>query len=495
MSPIFYLSHSHNDDYSLIRRFFWDLCDTIQVKARSPIRQPVGFLDTNESWNNEAVNALQNCNALVVLLSPSYITSRRAGQEWQTIELRRQRQLPHLQYQRMRLHSLEGVFVPVTWIATHEPVPPPIKDELNYHRFSQSAPADGLYGTLKTRGSFDRTYTRFVNEIATHLLQLSEDTAMPSGDIPPTQVAPAFADGTSGTVKKPTSDPYTVWILENNQAVREMLEEDLELSGYSVMGFETAEEVEREIYSDILVNKMPDLFIVDLVLNANKMQGLDFIAKMTEKSGPVPPIIAVSGHLPASDLVKAIDAGAWGTFSKPLNMLELHKKVAKFTAIGRSKRNFNLGQLDRNRLHRPVFLSYQNEDRRRAVSLRNQIEAIDIGVWYAPDTVEPGNKWRPEVRKGIEEAQVFIALLTDNYTESAACMAELVNFHERLTTESKPPLLVPIIHKLSRDAKNNPTIRQLLRDVHYVDMSREENFLDALTALLGRLYRVISPRD
>ena len=318
---------------------------------------------------------------------------------------------------------------------------------------------------------------------------------MPPGDISPTQVAPAFAEGTSVTVKKPTSDPHTVWILENNKAVREMLEENLEFSGYSVKGFEEAEAVEDELYSDIQKNKMPDLFIVDLVLNDDKMQGLDFIAMMTEKSVPIPPIIAISGHLPACDLVKAIDAGAWGTFSKPLNMIELHKKVAKYTVIGRNKRNFSIGRLDRNRLHRPVFLSYQNEDRRRAGSLRNQIEAIDIGVWYAPDTVEPGNKWRLEVRKGIEEAQVFIALLTDHYTESPPCMAELVNFYERLTTESKPPVLIPIVYKLSEKARNNPTINQLLREVHYVDMSREENFLDALTAILGRLPRVILPRD
>src|SRR5215213_99259 len=493
MGPIFYLSHSHNDDNSLIRKFFLELCDTIQVKARSPFSQPVGFLDSNENLNNDAIKALQNCTALVVLLSPSYVASRRAGKEWQTIELRRQRQVPHLQYQRIPRYSSEGVFVPVNWIPTQEPLPSPIKDELDYTRFLHSGPSEGLQETLKTRGTFGLTYTNFVNELAKHLLQLSEEISMPPSDISPTQVAPAFADGTSVTVKKPTVTPHTVWILENNKAVREMLEEDLLLKGYCVKGFDEAEAVEKEIYSDIMANKMPDLFIVDLVLNENRMQGLHFINKMSVKPAS-PPIIAISGHLPSSDLVKAIEAGAWGMFSKPINMIELHKKVAKFTTIGRNKRNFSLGQLDTNRLHRPVFLSYQKKDRRRAGSLRNQIEAIDIGVWYAPDTVEPGNRWRPEVRKGIEEAQVFIALLTDNYTESPPCMAELLNFYERLNTESNPPLLIPIVYKLSHEARKTPIIDLLLTEVHYVDMSHEDDFLDALTALLGRLYRVIFPR-
>jgi len=378
------------------------------------------------------------------------------------------------------------------WIPTKGPIPPPVKEELDYTRFSHSEPTKGLQGALKTQGTFGLNYTRFVNELANHLLELCEDIPMPPGTISPTQVAPAFSDGTSVTSKKPTSEPHKVWILENFKAVREMLEEDLLFSGYSVKGFEEAEAVEDEIYSDIGVNKMPDLFIVDLVLNENRMQGLDFINKITDKPFPTPPIIAISGHLPSSELVKAIDAGAWKTFSKPLNMIEFHKRVAKLAAIGRNKHNFRSGQLDTNRLHRPVFLSYQNEDRRKAVSLRNQIEADDIGVWYAPDTAEPG-EWRPKVRKGLEEAQVFIALLTDNYVKSPPCMTELVHFYERLNTESKPPVLIPIVYKLSQEARNDPTISQVLGELQYVDMSREENFLDDLTALLILLPRVIVP--
>ena len=495
MRPLFYLSCSPTDDYTLIRKFFWDLCDSIQIKAHSSIKRPIGFLDDNTSWNIDAVNALQNCNALIALLSPSYLGSRRAGQEWQTVEVRRQRQLPHLQYQRMSSYTSEGVFVPVIWKPTGQPLPSPVKHELDYARFTHSAPSEGLEATLKRQGTFGSAYIKFVNELAKYLLQLSENTSLPAGDISPTQLAPAFATKTSPNITKPESEPYTIWILEDHKEVREILEEDLLLGGYSVKGFEEAESVEEEMYSDILRPKLPDLFIVDLVLRKNRMQGLDFIRKMDRKPSATPPIIAISGHLPSSVLVQAIDAGAWATFSKPINMIEFHKKVTKFTAIGRKKRDFTMGQIDPNRLRRPVFLSYKEEDRQKASSLRNQIEAIDIAVWYASETVPPGDKWRPEVRKGIEEAKVFIAILSDTYSHSGPCMAELNRFYERLSTESNPLLLLPVVYNLSQEGRSNPTIRHILRDHHYIDMSSDDDFLDALTALLFRLQREIFPHD
>ncbi len=78
MNYQFFTSYARNDDDVYLQRFFEDL--ELEVRLLTPGNlENVGFRDTTnikigEEWSPKLAEALQSCNVLVSLFSPTYFT-------------------------------------------------------------------------------------------------------------------------------------------------------------------------------------------------------------------------------------------------------------------------------------------------------------------------------------------------------------------------------------------------------------------------------------
>jgi hypothetical protein len=64
-----------------------------------------------------------------------------------------------------------------------------------------------------------------------------------------------------------------------------------------------------------------------------------------------------------------------------------------------------------------VFISYAHEDIESAIKLYEQLKAIDgVSPWFDKESLLPGIKWKPAIKKAIRESDYFIALLSKHST-------------------------------------------------------------------------------
>ncbi|ETV83119.1 hypothetical protein, variant [Aphanomyces astaci] len=78
--------------------------------------------------------------------------------------------------------------------------------------------------------------------------------------------------------------------------------------------------------------------------------------------------------------------------------------------------------------HRDVMISYTHSHAQVALKLRQSLEAVNITAWL--DTMDPsgiggGSVWREEIAKGISNATLLVAIITEDYTRSEWCLKEL----------------------------------------------------------------------
>lgn len=118
-----------------------------------------------------------------------------------------------------------------------------------------------------------------------------------------------------------------ILIVEDNEPIRNMLKETLELEGFTVFEAKDGEEA-LERWHD----KKPDLIITDILMP--KKEGLGLITEI-RKLNPESKIIAVSGGGPnissQCNLELAGIFGAVHTFPKPLDIDLLLQKVRELT--------------------------------------------------------------------------------------------------------------------------------------------------------------------
>lgn len=117
---------------------------------------------------------------------------------------------------------------------------------------------------------------------------------------------------------------------------------------------------------------------------------------------------------------------------------EAAAKFERFNAIHQELREYIIEALEEDRLlkidktksqttsieqtptaniHTRVFISYAHEDIESAMKIYEQLKAIDgINPWFDKESLLPGMKWRPAIKKAIRESDFFLALLSKNST-------------------------------------------------------------------------------
>ena len=285
---------------------------------------------------------------------------------------------------------------------------------------------------------------------------------------------------------------YRTLVVEDDSQVREVLVETLRFSDFEAVGYDEAEKLLYALDQSTLVpHNSPDLIVVDLELKPDKMQGLDLIAKLAQRDEPSE-VLVISGKHPTSDLAEAMRIGVSAIVPKPfLNFPDLLCQMEHLADIGmrRRLRRSSSGvrrERDPSRQVRPVFLSYCEHDRMFATGLRRTIEKRNIGVWYAPTVIQPGDEFRAELERGIDHSSIFIALITDHYLKSPFCNGELMRFFKRMRSNPNDDLLLlPVLDGVSDESKSHALLRPIIEQYQYLDMSQK--FVDRLTVLLGRI--------
>jgi len=285
---------------------------------------------------------------------------------------------------------------------------------------------------------------------------------------------------------------YRVSVIDDVKQVVRAFADLLRNEGFEVEGFDEGEKFLTATFGNCFpARELPEVVLVDLQLKIGKMKGIELVADLASRKNFDSAIMVMSGNATSEEMVKAIKIGASAAAPKPFDqtVIPTIQRLAEMTRrrrIYRSRENSERTEIDASRFHRPVFLSYSGRDDVLANGLRRNIEARGISVWYAPTTIPAGDPWRSRVETGIKEANIFLALLTDNYIlNSRHCPAEFAQFQERIANAKEPkPLILPVVSGLTSRARRSSLYRQF-DEVQFVDIS--SNFTDGLTTLLLRI--------
>jgi len=119
-----------------------------------------------------------------------------------------------------------------------------------------------------------------------------------------------------------------------------------------------------------------------------------------------------------------------------------------------------------------VFISYAHEDQSSANRLYTELKAVSgIEPWFDKESLGPGMRWKPAIRKNIRESDFFIALLSTKsgsrrgfvHTELNAALEVVKEFPEGQI------YLIPI----RLDDCQMPV--EELKEIHYVDFFPDWN--------------------
>jgi len=126
-----------------------------------------------------------------------------------------------------------------------------------------------------------------------------------------------------------TSAPLNVWVVDDDQSVRWVLEKALKQADMETRSFERAEHL-----LDALGDGEPDVLITDV-----RMPGMSGIALLERLRGSCPdlPIIVITAHSDLENAVAAYKGGAFEYLPKPFDIdeaVELVRKAARVNGVG-----------------------------------------------------------------------------------------------------------------------------------------------------------------
>lgn len=495
----FYISYARVDSDGYLQKFFEDLTYAIQIRLGFPRDTEVGFFgqrefDPQSQWPDDSIEALRTSRTMVSILSPAYFSSEYAGKEWQLFETRSHLGNGRTGSSESWRPNPPSLIAPVIWVPWQDCAPKVVNEiESRIGESSSIYKRNGLLTMRKALSQFQREYVELVVALAEQIIERSATTKSPLLDVLPKldELDSAFSLFDESSFDEPKEKSrYKVVVIEDHDQVREMLVEGLRVFGHEAKGFAQAEPMLREILPDDRQVNMPDLFIIDLQLEPEKIQGMDLIERLTTNKVPSA-IIAMSASLSSSNYYEARGKGAADVIAKPFDIVRTIRRIETVANIGRNRRLRRQEQwastlTDPSRRDRPVFLSYAGEDTRTASLVRSHIEAAGYGVWYSSQ-LEGSSRER--ILNAIDQAHVFVPLITINYPSSYLCLAEMVRFYHRRRND-KSPLLVPVLDGLLSRIRNLDLIKPIIEEHPYVDITAER-LVEGLNALLGLIQKTV----
>ncbi|NWF64775.1 MAG: TIR domain-containing protein [Chloroflexi bacterium] len=125
-----------------------------------------------------------------------------------------------------------------------------------------------------------------------------------------------------------------------------------------------------------------------------------------------------------------------------------------------------------------VFISYSRKDTVIAHRLMEGFGSIDLDVWVDWEDIPPAVGWLNQILLGIEQADVFIFLISPDSIKSEVCHIELEHAHKNAKR------IIPIV---VRDANPKETVA-IIRDLNWIFIREQDDF----TAGLEKVQKAIN---
>ena len=130
--------------------------------------------------------------------------------------------------------------------------------------------------------------------------------------------------------------PVNVWVVDDDQSLRWVLEKALNQAGMQTQSFERA-----ELLLDALADAEPDVLLTDIRMPG--MDGLALLDRLTSRH-PNLPVIVMTAHSDLDNAVSAYRGGAFEYLPKPFDLdeaVELVQKAARKNGAAKSKGDAN----------------------------------------------------------------------------------------------------------------------------------------------------------
>jgi len=116
-----------------------------------------------------------------------------------------------------------------------------------------------------------------------------------------------------------------VYIVEDDESIREIVTYALSSAGYEAKGFENGEEFFEEIHKNL--KELPDMVILDIMMPGDN--GLTILKRLrnTNQTNKIP-VIMLTAKGTEIDKVKGLDMGADDYITKPFGVMELISRVS-----------------------------------------------------------------------------------------------------------------------------------------------------------------------
>ncbi|MUG95497.1 TIR domain-containing protein [Scytonema sp. UIC 10036] len=134
-----------------------------------------------------------------------------------------------------------------------------------------------------------------------------------------------------------------------------------------------------------------------------------------------------------------------------------------------------------NNLMTQVFLSYAHQDKETMEKIRASLRQESITVWANTTDIQTGEAFELAIKRGIEQADNIVYLLSPDSIKSSYCQMELdlaLSFNKRII-----PLLVR-----ETDEMQMPPVLQSLQYIDFTDNVKEEDYLLDSSQLLKILH-------
>jgi len=114
----------------------------------------------------------------------------------------------------------------------------------------------------------------------------------------------------------------TVWVVEDDQDIREIVAYALRTAGFDTQDFESGE----GFFAALEKSEKPDLAVLDIMLPGD--DGLTILKKLRQSSnGKTLPVMMLTAKGSEHDKVKGLDLGADDYLTKPFGVMELISRV------------------------------------------------------------------------------------------------------------------------------------------------------------------------
>src|SRR5688572_2918892 len=121
-----------------------------------------------------------------------------------------------------------------------------------------------------------------------------------------------------------------------------------------------------------------------------------------------------------------------------------------------------------------LFISYSRKDIAAAQKLTESFKGMDLDVWIDWEGIPPTVDWWKEIERGIEEADIFLFLISPDSVQSKVCKQEL----EHAARNGKR--LIPLVVRDIKADESPPELRPL----NWIFFRPEDDFDQSLSKLI-----------